>query len=132
MVLFGEFPSWPHPLERAWPISSPPILALRHQAWGAASQSRGPVSLPPDATVQQQPQPVVGEVAEAVPNALDLLNQQVHGFGRPVGAAAGDMEGEDLSLPGSYGAGKPRQFRHPDAVRPAVEAVQRAPGVGLV
>ena len=29
--------------------------ALRHQAWIAASQSCGPVSLPPDAAVQQQP-----------------------------------------------------------------------------
>ena len=28
--------------------------ALRHQAWIAASQSRGLVSLPPDAAVQQQ------------------------------------------------------------------------------
>jgi len=34
------------------------------------------------------------------------------------------MEGEDLALPGSYGAGKPRQLRHPDAVCPAVEAAQ--------
>jgi hypothetical protein len=31
------------------------LRALRHQAWIAASQSRGPVSLPPDAAVQQQP-----------------------------------------------------------------------------
>jgi hypothetical protein len=30
--------------------------ALRHQAWMPSSQSCGPVSLPPDATVQQQPQ----------------------------------------------------------------------------
>jgi hypothetical protein len=30
-------------------------LALRHQAWGAASQSCGSVSLPPDAAMQQQP-----------------------------------------------------------------------------
>jgi hypothetical protein len=29
--------------------------ALRHQAWIAASQSCGPVSLPADAAVQQQP-----------------------------------------------------------------------------
>jgi hypothetical protein len=42
---------------------------------GAASQSRGPVSLPGDAAVQQQAQPVVGEVAEAVADPLDLLDQ---------------------------------------------------------
>ena len=45
--------------------------ALCRQVWGAASQPRGPVSLPPDAAVQQQPQPVVGEVAEAVPDPLN-------------------------------------------------------------
>jgi hypothetical protein len=90
------------------------------------------VSLPPDATVQQQPQSVVVEIAKAVPNALYLLDQQVHGFGRPVGAAAGGMEGKDLSLPGSYGAGQTRQLEDMHAVAPAVEAVQRGPGVGLV
>jgi transposase len=37
-----------------------------------ASQSCGLVSLPRDAAVQQQPQPIVGEVAKAVPDALDL------------------------------------------------------------
>jgi hypothetical protein len=50
-------------------------MALRHQAWGAASQSCGLVSLPPDAAVQQQAQPVVGEVAEAMPHTLDLLDE---------------------------------------------------------
>jgi hypothetical protein len=55
--------------------------------WGAAPQPRGVVSLPPDATVQQQqPQPVVGEVAEAVADALDPFDQQVHRLGGPVGA----------------------------------------------
>jgi hypothetical protein len=42
---------------------------------------------------------VVGEVAEAVPDALDLLDQQVDGLGGPVGAAIGGVEGEDLGLP---------------------------------
>jgi hypothetical protein len=37
------------------------------------------VSLPPDAAVQQQPQLAVGEVAEAMSDPLDLLDQQVHG-----------------------------------------------------
>ena len=98
----------------------------------AASQSGGAVGLPPDAAVQQQPQPVVGEVAEAVPDPLDLLDQQVQCLGGPVGAAIGGVEGEDLGLPRSDGAGKPRQLRHPDAVCPAVEALQGGLGVGQV
>jgi hypothetical protein len=52
-----------------------------------------------DAAVQQQPQPVVGEVAEAVPDPLHLLDQQVDGLGRPVGAAIGGVEGRGLGLP---------------------------------
>jgi hypothetical protein len=73
--------------------------ALRQQAWGAPSQACGPGSLPRDAAVQQQPQPVVGEVAEAVPDPLDLLDQQVDGLSGPIGAAIGGVEGEDLDLP---------------------------------
>jgi hypothetical protein len=42
------------------------------------------------------------------------------------------MEGEDVGLPGPDGAGKPGQLRHPDAVCPAVEALQRGSGVGQV
>jgi hypothetical protein len=80
--------------------------ALRHQAWGAVSQPCGPVTLPPDAAVQQQPQPVVAEVAEAVPDPLHLLDQQVHGLGGPVGTAACGMEGEDLGLPDPDGASR--------------------------
>jgi hypothetical protein len=41
------------------------------------SQSCSLVSLPPDATVQQQPQ--LSTFAKAVPNGLDLLDQQVDG-----------------------------------------------------
>jgi hypothetical protein len=63
---------------------------------------------------------------------LDLLDQQVHGLGRAVGAAAGGVEGQDFGLPGPDGTGKARQLRQPDAVHPAVEAVQRGPGVGQV
>ena len=81
--------------------------ASRHQAWEAASESCGSVSLPGHAAVQQQPQAVVGEVAEAVPDPLDLLDQQVDSLGGPVGAAAGGMPGEDLGLPDPDGTGKP-------------------------
>jgi hypothetical protein len=50
-------------------------VALRHQAWIATSQPCGSVSLPPDAAVRQQAQAVVDEVAEAVADALDLLDE---------------------------------------------------------
>ena len=81
------------------------------------------MSLPPDAAVQQQPQPVVGEVPEAMADPLHLLDQQVHGFGGSVGAASGGMEGEDLGLPGSYGVSQPGQLGDLDAIAPAVEAL---------
>jgi hypothetical protein len=68
------------------------------------------VSLPADAAVQEQPQAVVVEVAEAVAAALDLLDKQVQRLGGPIGAAAGGMEGEDLGLLGPDGAGKARQL----------------------
>jgi hypothetical protein len=95
--------------------------ALRLQTWCAASQSCGLVNLPPSAAIQQS-QAVVGEVAKAVADALDLLDQQVHGLGGPVRAAIGGMPGKDLGLSGPHGAGKARQLRHPDAVSPALKA----------
>jgi hypothetical protein len=61
-------------------------------------------------------------------NALDLLDEQVDGLGGSVGAAIGDMPGQDLGLPGSHGAGQPGQLSDLDAFRPADEAVQRGPG----
>ena len=96
--------------------------ALRPQTRCAASQSCGLVNLPPTNAIRQQPQAVVGEVAKAVADALDLLDQQVHGLGGPARAAIGGMPGKDLGLPGPHGAGKARQLRHPDAVSPALEA----------
>ena len=45
--------------------------------------------------MKQQAQPVVAEVAEAMADPLDLLDEQVHGLGGAVGAAAGGVEGED-------------------------------------
>jgi hypothetical protein len=38
------------------------------------------------------------------------------------------MPSEDLGLPGPHGAGQPGQLRDPDAVSPAVEAVQCGAG----
>jgi hypothetical protein len=49
------------------------LVPYGRSAIGSASQSCGPVSLLGDATVQQQPQAVVDEVAKAVPDALDLF-----------------------------------------------------------
>jgi|RhiMetdeSRZDD1v2_1073273.scaffolds.fasta_scaffold3113367_2 hypothetical protein len=49
-----------------------------------ASEPGDLVSLPPDAALQEQPQPVTGEVAEAMAHALDLRDQQVDGLGGPL------------------------------------------------
>jgi len=55
--------------------------------------SGGSRSVPIDATVQQEAEPVVAEVALAVPpDSLHLLDQRVDGLGRSVGDAA-DVEG---------------------------------------
>jgi hypothetical protein len=43
-------------------------------------------SVPFDAAVQQRAEPVVIEIAEVVPDTFDLLDQQVDGLGRAVGA----------------------------------------------
>jgi hypothetical protein len=63
-----------------------------------------------------------------VPDPLDLLDQQVDRLGGSVGTAIGGVKGEDLGLPRLDGAGQPGQLGNVDAVRPAVEALQR--GVG--
>jgi hypothetical protein len=78
--------------------------------------------------VQQQPQPIVGEVAEAVPDPLHLLDQQVDGLGGPVGTAIGSRPSEDLGLSGSYGASQPGQLGDLDAIAPAVKAIQGGAG----
>ena len=90
------------------------------------------MSLPPDAAVQQQPQPVVFEVAETVPDPLHLLDEQVDRLGGAVGAAGGLVPGEDLGLPGAHGAGQAGQLKELHTVAPAVEALQRGPGGGQV
>ncbi len=46
--------------------------------------------------MQQQPEPVVGEVVVAVPDRLDLLDQPVDGFGGPAGDSAGVEVGQQL------------------------------------
>ena len=68
------------------------------------------MSVPVDAAVQQEPEPVVGEVAETVADALDFLDEQVHRFGAPVADAAGVEVGEQLTSPGVDGAGEAVQL----------------------
>jgi hypothetical protein len=41
-----------------------------------------------------------------VPDALDLLDQEVDGFGRPVGDPVGVEVGQQLAVPGVDGAGQ--------------------------
>ena len=52
--------------------------------------------------VEQHPQPVVLEGAEAMAAPLDLLHEQVQPFGRAVGGT-GVVMGQDLGAPSSQG-----------------------------
>ncbi len=52
---------------------------------------------------EKEPEAVVGQVPEAVPDALDLLDEHVHRLGRAVAgwASSGGVErGQELALPG--------------------------------
>ena len=66
-----------------------------------------------------------------MPDALDLFDEQVDGLGRSVGAPVGGVEGQDLGLPGSYGAGQAGQLGDLDAIAPAVEALQGGAAAGM-
>src|SRR4051812_28479500 len=79
--------------------------ALRDQAWLTASDSSGRPSLPFYAAAQQEPESIVVEVAIAVTDAADLLDEQVDRLGRPVRQLRG-VVGEDLVLPGADGGGQ--------------------------
>jgi hypothetical protein len=90
--------------------SRPSMPGLHHADFDRpASQSCGLGSLPNHPAVQQ-PQAVVGEAAEAVPDTLDLLDEQVDGLGGAVGAAPGRVEGQDFGLPGPDRAGQAYQL----------------------
>ena len=65
------------------------------------------VRRPFDVAVRQQAQPVVVEVAEAVSDALYLLDQEVDRFGGSVGDPVGVEVGQQLAAPGVGGAGQP-------------------------
>jgi hypothetical protein len=66
--------------------------------------------VPVGAAVQEEAEPVVGEVAVAVPDAFHLLDQTVDRFGGSVGDAAGVEVGEQFGSPGVQGAGEADQF----------------------
>jgi hypothetical protein len=83
---------------------------------------------PFDAAVQQESEPIVLEVAEAVPDALDLLDQQVHGFGGSVGQA-GAVPAEDLVLPPPDGGGEAAELG--DVGTPAVDVEALEPPSSL-
>ncbi len=52
------------------------------------------------------PKAAVGEVAEAVPDPFDLLDQAADGLGWPVGDSAGVEVGEQLISPSVDGSGQ--------------------------
>ena len=61
------------------------FMALRDQLGRVGPHCRSRMSVPFDTTtVQEDAQAVVAEALEAVPAALDLLDEQVHRLGRPV------------------------------------------------
>ena len=53
---------------------------------------------------EQDPQPVVAEIAEPMGEAADLLDDQVDGLGAAVGDAVGVEVGQHLCPPGTEGA----------------------------
>ena len=63
--------------------------------------------LPGDSAVQQEAQPVVTKIAEAVSDPQDFLDQQVDRFGGAIADSAGAEEGQELLAPGGEGAGQP-------------------------
>ncbi len=82
--------------------------------------------------MQQQPEPVVGEVAEAKADSLDALDEQVDGFGGAVAGSVGGEVGEQLVLPGGDGAGQAVQLGHRAVGAGGVEGEQPRPGLGEV
>jgi hypothetical protein len=62
------------------------------------------------AAVQEKAEPVVVDVAEAVPDPFDLLDQQVDRLCGPVGRAVGVEVGQQLRVPGVDGAGQAGKF----------------------
>lgn len=87
--------------------------------------------LPRDAAVEGEPESVVVEVAEPVADALDLLDEKLHGFGRPV-REPGVVVGEDLVPPGGDGASESGQLGHLRFGAALVEPGEPAAGMGEI
>jgi hypothetical protein len=70
--------------------------------------------------VQQQAEPIVAEVPEAVPDALDLLDQQVDALGHAV-RPAGGVEREHFVFPRADRLREPPALTHTTLVAVRVE-----------
>lgn len=103
--------------------------ALRGGAWLTASDSGDGWSLPFDAAGEEEPEPVVVEVAEAVAGSAGVLDEQVHGLGGAVAGAVGGVEGEELVGPAVDGRGEPDQLGHIGLRAPLEERDQASAGV---
>ena len=57
--------------------------------------------------MQQEAQPVVTKIAEAVSDPQDFLDQQVDRFGGAIADSAGAEVGQELRPPRGEGAGQP-------------------------
>src|SRR5215216_1389933 len=104
---------WGYDLRRNTPGNLLPTTDLTWLLAGMerASQPYGPVRLPADPAVEQQPQPAVDEVTEAMPDALDLLHQQVDGHA-PRGDRVGVLADPSARLgPGPLGQHRPGEDR---------------------
>src|SRR5215204_5895846 len=113
----------------AW---QPGNQALRGERWLSTSDSAGGDGSPGDAAAEEESASIVGEVAVAVADATDLLDQQVDRFGRSVAGAAGGVEGEDLVAPAVDGAGEAGEFGDLDVGGVLEEHDQPTLGVGQV
>jgi hypothetical protein len=80
--------------------------------------------------VQEQPEAVVLEVAVTMPDALDRLDQQVHGFGRPVGQA-GAVPAEDLVFSPADRGGEAAELDDVGGAAVRVEALKTTAGPAI-
>ena len=86
------------------------------------------MTVPGDAAVQEQAEPVVGEVAEPEADCLDPLDQQVDRLGGSVGGASGGEVGEQLRFPCGDGAAEPLELGYAVSGAGPVEAFEPAAG----
>ncbi len=79
--------------------------------------------------MEQEPEPIVLEVPQAVGVPAELLGDQVHGLA-PCVVPTGREEGEYLGLPPLDGLGQPEDFGGACGVSQLVEGVEAATGLG--